>query len=346
VVASTLLFGVAVSVGVGMAVSLAFFLLRMSRSPIRRHYSAAALAMHVQDDAERLAFIRNHGQDISIIELSGVLFFGSVAALQRQVEGVIAQGMRYVVLDLKRVIDLDLTAARVIERLHVDLDRAGGRLILAYLDPERRRGPSRQFEGEERRLHATPRHLWRVLDQAGTLHPLDDSQLTPDLDTALLACEQHFLGERRDSGQAPPSSAILSGLDRQSMRRLRPYLSRRRFVAGDLIFRQGDPPDSIYFVASGRVDVTIDLPRTDRKLRVRTLARGAIFGEMAIIDPKPRSASVTATEPGVCYRLSAGDFERLKQSEADIAFRLLENTGRIFVERLRASNLMVAELEA
>ena len=345
VVASTLLFGVVVSVGVGMAVSLAFFLLRMSRSPIRRHYSAAALAMHVQDDAERLAFIRRHGQNITIIELSGVLFFGSVATLQRQVEGLIAQGMRYVVLDLKRVIDLDLTAARVIERLHVELDRAGGRLILAYLDPERRRGLSRQFEGEERRLHATPRHLWRVLDQAGTLHPLDDSQLTPDLDTAVLACEHHILGDRRDSGEAPLASAILSGLDRQSMRRLRPYLSRRRFVAGDLIFRQGDPPDSIYFVASGRVDVTINLPRTDRKLRVRTLARGAIFGEMAIIDPKPRSASVTVTEPGVCYRLSAGDFERLKQSEADIAFRLLENTGRIFVERLRASNLMIAELE-
>jgi len=78
---------------------------------------------------------------------------------------------------------------------------------------------------------------------------------------------------------------------------------------------------------------------------VRSLARGAIFGEMAIMDPKPRSASVTATEPGIYYRLSAGDFERLKQSEADIAFRLLENTGRIFVERLRASNLMIAELE-
>ena len=345
VVASTLLFGLVVSVGVGMAVSLTFFLLRMSRSPIRRHYSAAALALHVQDDAERLAFIRRHGQDISVIELSGVMFFGSVATLQRQVERLIAQSRRYVILDLKRVIDLDVTAARVIERLHIDLDRAGGRLILAYVDPERRFGGSRRFDGIDRRHHEAPRRLWRVFDQAGTLDRFDASQMAPDLDTAILACERHASGGARIAGEALPPSAILNGLDRRSMRRLRPYLSRRRFVAGDLIFRQGDPPDSIYFVAAGRVDVTIDLPRTDRKLRVRTLARGAIFGEMAIIDPKPRSASVTATEPGICYRLSAGDFERLKQSEADIAFRLLENTGRIFVERLRASNLMIAELE-
>jgi len=232
VVASSLLFGVVVSVGVGTTLALAFFLLRMSRSPIRRRYSAAALAMHVQDDAERLAFIRRHGSDISIIELSGVLFFGSVAALQRQVEALMAEGMRYVVLDLKRVIDLDLSAARVIERLHTELERVEGRLILAYVEPERRQGEPRRFEGEERRRYAIPRRLWRVLDQAGSLHRLEASQLAPDLDTALIACEGYFLGGRQNAAEALPAATILSGLDRRSMRRLRPYLSRHRFVAG------------------------------------------------------------------------------------------------------------------
>ena len=110
-------------------------------------------------------------------------------------------------------------------------------------------------------------------------------------------------------------------------------------------FRQGDAPDSMYYIAAGRVDVTIDLPRTDRKLRVKTLARGAIFGEMAIIDPQPRSAYVTATETSICYRLSADNFERLKHEEVDLALRLLANTTLVFAERLRASNTLIAELE-
>ena len=346
VVASALIYGLVVAVGVGMAVSLLFFLVRMSRSPIRRQYAASALAARVQDDSDRLAFARQLGHQIRVIELEGVLFFGSVAGVQRQAEALIAEGVRYIILDLKRVRELDTSAARVLERIHRLLAQVGGLLVMAYVEPERRLQAGREFPGEERRLHAAQRRLWRALDQIGWPARLDPAQLAPDIDSAVLVCERRL----RDGGilraEDDVRSLILRGIDRPGMRRLRPYLSRRHFAAGDPIFRQGDPPDSIYYIAAGRVDVTIDLPRTDRKLRVKTLARGAIFGEMAIIDPQPRSAYVTATESSICYRLSADNFERLKHEEVDLALRLLANTALVFAERLRASNTMIAELEA
>lgn len=347
VVGSTLAFGLMTAVGVGMAVSLLFFVMGMSRSPIRRQYFASALAARVHGDAERLETMKRFGASIVVIELEGALFFGSMVALQRQVDRLIEQGTSHVVLDLKRVHHLDATAVRAIERFHAALHQAGGLIVLAYLYPGLQ--PGEPLQGEAGQGVPNETRLWQVLSGVGTLDVLDPSQLAPDLDSAVVICERDLarrlsVGPGRSAlGLAPPT--ILRGIDAEAMRRLRRHLSRRRYRAGDRIFRQGDPPDSIYFIAAGRVEVSINLPRTERKLRVQTLARGAIFGEMAVLDPKPRSANVTAIAPSVCYRLSAEEFDRLKRGDAGLAFRLLENTGLIFAERLRVSNLMIAELE-
>lgn len=349
VVAATLIFNLVTAVGVGTLVSLGFFVLRMARSPIRRCYCASALAARMQGDFKRLAFMERHGDAIAIIELEGTLFFGSTAALHRKVDELMDSGIRHLVLDLKRVKDLDATAARALERLQAQAAKRGGCLTMAYVEPERRRRSRDDLFFEDRRHHAGERRLWRALEQAGSLAVLDRTKLHSDLDGAVLACEHHLAESLAAEGwvaeleQAHP--AILTRLDKGALRRLRPYMTRIKLEAGQVIFRQGDPPDSIYFVASGRVEVSIDLPRTDRKMRVQTLSEGAVFGEMAVVDPKPRSANITTLDESVCYRLSSDDFDRLKHEQPDLAFRLLENVALIFAERLRASNVMMAELE-
>jgi glutaminase len=102
----------------------------------------------------------------------------------------------------------------------------------------------------------------------------------------------------------------------------------------------------VFFVASGRVEVLIDIPRTERKRKVQSLAAGSVFGEMALIDPKRRSASVIAVESTTCYWMSAENFERLKLEQPDIALKLIADVAMIFAERLRATNTMLAEIEA
>lgn len=95
-----------------------------------------------------------------------------------------------------------------------------------------------------------------------------------------------------------------------------------------------------------RVDVLIDLPGTERKRRVQSLTSGSIFGEMALIDLRPRSASIVAAESTVCYWVSSENFERLKREQADVAFALLADVAIIFAQRLRATNTMLAAMEA
>lgn len=67
------------------------------------------------------------------------------------------------------------------------------------------------------------------------------------------------------------------------------------FPAGAVIFKEGDKADSVYFLESGSIEVS----RTDNGLKIplAKLAKDAVFGEMALIDKKPRSATVTALEP-------------------------------------------------
>lgn len=61
----------------------------------------------------------------------------------------------------------------------------------------------------------------------------------------------------------------------------------RRFAAGETLFQEGDPGDVMYVVTSGEVGITRD------GKPIETLAPGGIFGEMALIDDRPRSGTAT-----------------------------------------------------
>jgi CRP-like cAMP-binding protein len=66
----------------------------------------------------------------------------------------------------------------------------------------------------------------------------------------------------------------------------------RTIAKGRIIFRQGDPGDEMYIIQSGAVEVS--KIRQGRKIILTLLEKGDFFGEVALIDSKPRSATVTA----------------------------------------------------
>lgn len=346
VVVATLTFSLVVAVATGILMTLLLFVVRMAHSPVRRCYRATVLTARISGNPDRADLIDRYGDRIAVIELEGALFFGSVAALETCIDRLIADGVLYVVIDLRRAKDADATGARAVERWQARLRRHGGGLLLAYVERERR-VTSAPAPGEDRRREEADRRLWRIFDRLGTVAALGEDSFQPDVDRALACCEAAL---RTRAGLAPGGTrrgvpAVLRGLDRRQLRILRAVMTRHVLPTGHTVFRQGDLPDSVYFVAAGQVDVVIDLAGTDRKLRVQTLTRGSIFGEMAVLDPNPRSASVEVSVPAVVYRLGAEDFRALKHTAPDLAFRLLENIALIFAGRLRATNLLLAELE-
>ena len=104
---------------------------------------------------------------------------------------------------------------------------------------------------------------------------------------------------------------------------------RRVFEKGDLIFRQGDDGNCAYIIEKGRVEVFVEEGGVETP--ISRLEVGEIFGEMAIIDSTPRSASVRALED---CRLSLVSQDQLSSrlSEADAVVRLLVN---MLLKRIR-----------
>lgn len=95
-----------------------------------------------------------------------------------------------------------------------------------------------------------------------------------------------------------------------------------RFHEGAPIVREGAPGDALYVVVDGEVSVQ------RRDLPVLVLGIGSFFGEMALFDDSPRSATVVANVPVLCLVIPRAPFHRLLKSEPAIALGLLKELAR------------------
>jgi len=102
----------------------------------------------------------------------------------------------------------------------------------------------------------------------------------------------------------------------------------RDFKAGDVIFRQGDPAHELFLVQSGEVEIRLG----NRVLE--TLPQYSIFGEMALIDSAPRSATAIASSDAKLVPVSEKQFLFLISNTPYFAL----NVMRVMARRLRAAN--------
>jgi hypothetical protein len=101
------------------------------------------------------------------------------------------------------------------------------------------------------------------------------------------------------------------------------------FEEGQVIFSAGDPGDALYLVVDGKVRIASG-ERTLAELGTRE-----VFGEMALLDPAPRSATATAIAAVVAVKLAQDDFKDVLGERPEVASGVL----RVLVRRLRAANV-------
>ena len=107
--------------------------------------------------------------------------------------------------------------------------------------------------------------------------------------------------------------------------------AERYFKAGDIIFQEGDPAAELLVVKSGTVEIHIGNRLID------TLGERSIFGEMALIDDSPRSASVVAVTDVTVAPIKERQFLFLVKHTPFFALRVM----RVLASRLRAQNKAV-----
>ncbi|MEK6721264.1 MAG: Crp/Fnr family transcriptional regulator [Chloroflexota bacterium] len=95
-------------------------------------------------------------------------------------------------------------------------------------------------------------------------------------------------------------------------------LRSRRYRRGETIFHQGDPGDSLYIVAAGSVKIVLPDPAGEEEAIIATLGKGDFFGELAILDGAPHSASIVALEPTETLVLHREPFEQLIDTDRSL----------------------------
>lgn len=126
----------------------------------------------------------------------------------------------------------------------------------------------------------------------------------------------------------------------EGLKRLCDFIHEKQVASEELVFAEQDLGDEMYLVRSGRVNIFHDI---DGELSLlETVGPGGYFGEMAIIDDLPRSATATAAEPSSLLVLHKNDFRAAVQDYPDIAFDVF----REFTRRLRAADARYRRLVA
>lgn len=96
---------------------------------------------------------------------------------------------------------------------------------------------------------------------------------------------------------------------------------------GSVLFEQGDTGDALYAITQGTLEFSI-LSQNGRKLSLDLMAPGAIFGEIALFDPGPRTATVTATETARVLRVRSADVLAQIQAHPELAGDLIRLAGQ------------------
>jgi CRP-like cAMP-binding protein len=131
--------------------------------------------------------------------------------------------------------------------------------------------------------------------------------------------------------------ALFARVDDESLDVCVASLRVRRFRRGETIFHQGDPGDTLFIVESGSVKIVLPSPEGEEGAIIATLGRGDFFGELALLDGAPHSATAVALEPSEALVLRREAFDLLIDTQptlrralfAGLAAELRRLTGHV-----------------
>jgi len=132
---------------------------------------------------------------------------------------------------------------------------------------------------------------------------------------------------------------LFSELKKEELSKIAAFLKEKKYKKNALVFKEGSFGDTLYLIKLGEVRIVKKVTEDET---IVVLKRGNFFGEMALIENKPRSAGVITTEKSILYLLTKAEFKYLLSENPSIAFSMMQTLSeRIreadysFIEKLR-----------
>ncbi|UCG29362.1 MAG: cyclic nucleotide-binding domain-containing protein [candidate division WOR-3 bacterium] len=121
------------------------------------------------------------------------------------------------------------------------------------------------------------------------------------------------------------------------MERLLSISKEKKVKKNEIVFREGDIGDAFYLIVTGSVRISTLVPGVGEEA-LTILKEGEYFGEMALIDDAPRSASAIANDDAMLLCIGKDDFRKLLERQTDIAYKLLWIFTKTLSARLRKTD--------
>jgi MFS superfamily sulfate permease-like transporter len=319
--------GLVNAIVVGLLASSAYFIFRIGRVRYRLTYRGNQVHSKRARPLADLERLSEEGRSIAVFELAGAIFFGSADALVRHVEKD-AEGATEIILGLHAVEEIDASGLRVLLQFVSRMEREGRQVRFGNMTAHHRSWPRLLNTGI--RQEEIQRHFF------------------PSTDMAHEAAEDRLLERMRagaDASVPVASTDLFRGLPDDLVAWLHENVEHRQYERGAVIVAAGATDRSLYVVTSGTVSVVAgDDADSQETTRLAGFAAGTVFGEIALLDGGPRSATVVADGDVACSVLSVDAFAALRRTRPDLAFSLLENLSLGMARRLRAATEQIRTL--
>lgn len=334
VVVVALTIGLIAASGVGVAMAIILFLREQIGGTVVRHkfyVNQMSSSWHRPESETRI--LEQKGDQAVIFTLQGSLFFGTTQQLYVLLEPEI-KTRNFIILDLKRVQSLDVTAAHMLHQVRDALAERKAVLLLSNVHEKLPNG----------------RNLREFLEQTGVTENTEAVRLFGELDSAIEWVEDRLLGEAEQVQPEPEIAMELADIELFKNRKddtladLDARLERRTYPAGATVYSRGEPGDAIYLIRRGSVKVFAPLG-AGRTRHIATYGRGDFFGGLAFLDGRPRGNDAIAASETEFFVLSLEQFNILAEEHKRLAVTLLTAISRSLAMRLRHADTEIAMLQ-
>jgi sulfate permease, SulP family len=289
--------GLLAGVVIGLILAFALFVVNYAKIElVQEGEFGATYHSNVDRPAAERSVLKEMGNDVQILRVSGFVFFGTASGLLERIRKRVEAGpLRFLLIDLQRVTGMDSSAVMSFRKV-------------AQL------AAANRFEMV---LSGARDSVRNQLQRGGFEASEGVARFEPDLDRGLQRCEEGLLRER---GPAPtPGDGGLPLAD------LPPGLSmhfeRRSLPEGAVLIHQGAPPDDLFVLESGRLSVEHRAPGGMR-MRRSSMSPGVVVGEVGLYLGVVRTADVVAETPSVVLRLSRASLDEIERTDPELAAAL------------------------
>jgi CRP-like cAMP-binding protein len=137
---------------------------------------------------------------------------------------------------------------------------------------------------------------------------------------------------------------VFEGLSQRELVAIERIIHQRRYNAGETIFGEDMLGAGMYIVKEGEVAITKKVNK-NKEIELAVIGERNFFGEMALIDEMPRSASAKAKKDTVLFAFCKPDLENIMERNPKVAATIITNIARLVCKRLVQANENLEALE-